>query len=326
MIDKTYRPNIYTLVLLIIISLIYNIVCYYKFTDSFIFVDSKVINNSYSNNFTIFRKSITSAKEKYVEGFSYPNPQLCPDWGKKLKVVIMVISKPSHYDIRMKIRRTWGQKRSDIAVVFLMGKTNDRRIETLLEAEKLACGDMVFAHFKENYRNLTLKSMSVIHWVSKYCRDADFLLKVDDDVYVNIPRLLEVLYELNVKRKVLYGKVVRQRKVTRRNGTRYFVSLEEYPMEEFPRYLIGPCYLFPASLASVIYYASLIQPFNPMEDVFITGLVAKNLNFKIVNTPGILNDISEEEGFCAVFKMIALDKDKFIYYYKACKEWFQKRS
>lgn len=333
MLSKLNRRTISRLAMLVIISLFGNIFCYYKFGGSFIFIHSKMIIHSYSDNSTITRKYNMNIARRiyvediYVEGFSYPNPQACPSLGKKLKVVLMVISDPGNHDVRKEIRRTWGQNRSDVAVVFVMGTTNGMLLKSL-DAERFEFGDLVFARFKEDYRNLTLKSISVMQWVSEYCHMADFLLKVDDDMYINIPRLLEVLYGLNVKQKALYGEVTRWRKPTRQIDSRYFVSHEEYPGDFYPDYLLGGCYMMPASLASAVYHASLTQTFKTMEDVFITGFVAKSLNLKRVNTPGILNHrrIKDDFGSCAVFKVIAILKNMFIGHYKDCKESFQCRS
>lgn len=326
MLDKISHRKICGLFFLGIISFISNFVCYYIFSDNFIFIGDKVIQESSSGKNT-FLAIINAAKEKYVAGFSYPNPQICPDLGRKLKVVIMVISDPNHYNIRMNIRRTWGQNKSDVAVVFLMGTTDSEDTRKSLKAERLACGDMVFARFREDYRNLTLKSMSMMQWVSEYCPRAHFLLKADDDMYINVPRLLEVLYKLNVDRRALYGELIRWRIPERQNDSQYFVSLEEYAEKVYPDYLIGPSYLLPASLASTIYNKSLTLPFNSMEDVFITGLVATSLNLKRINTPGFLNDQSFQSnyGACAIFKVITMSKTKFYKYYKDCEGWFQSR-
>ena len=54
-------------------------------------------------------------------------------------------------------------------------------------------GDLVQENFVDSYRNLTLKTLMAIRWASTYCSNANFVLKIDDDVLVNPSPLLEYL-------------------------------------------------------------------------------------------------------------------------------------
>lgn len=43
-----------------------------------------------------------------------------------------------------------------------------------------------------------------LFWASKYCSDVDFVLKVNDDVWVNAPRFLDY-FESNVHQNHFFG-------------------------------------------------------------------------------------------------------------------------
>ena len=46
-------------------------------------------------------------------------------------------------------------------------------------------------HFIDNYFNLTLKTISMMKWISDYCYKVKYVLKVDDDMFVNMQNLTD---------------------------------------------------------------------------------------------------------------------------------------
>ncbi|NWI62714.1 B3GT4 galactosyltransferase, partial [Todus mexicanus] len=58
-----------------------------------------------------------------------------------------------------------------------------------LEAEGRLRGDLIVGSFADTYGNLTLKTLLLLRWAAARCPRAPFVLKADDDVYVNLPAL-----------------------------------------------------------------------------------------------------------------------------------------
>ena len=86
--------------------------------------------------------------------------------------------------------------------VFLLGHAvGDSILNEYLEAEGKIHRDLIRGAQKEHYHNLTLKTQTGLEWASKYC-DFEFLLKADDDVFVNPYNRLDYL-----GKPELYGKV-----------------------------------------------------------------------------------------------------------------------
>ena len=50
--------------------------------------------------------------------------------------------------------------------------------QLMLEEEHKLYRDIVQGSFIENYKNLTLKSIMGLKWVSQYCKEAPFAIKV----------------------------------------------------------------------------------------------------------------------------------------------------
>ena len=57
----------------------------------------------------------------------------------------------------------------------------------------------------DDYYNLTLKVVGLLNWINDHCSRVDFVLKVDDDVYVNVQNLLAVMKNLNSSEQSMYG-------------------------------------------------------------------------------------------------------------------------
>ncbi|NXX47410.1 B3GT4 galactosyltransferase, partial [Tricholaema leucomelas] len=54
-------------------------------------------------------------------------------------------------------------------------------------------GDLLQGDFRDSYSNLTLKTLLLLRWAAAHCPSAAFLLKADDDVFVNLPSLTSYL-------------------------------------------------------------------------------------------------------------------------------------
>ncbi|NWS79246.1 B3GT4 galactosyltransferase, partial [Crotophaga sulcirostris] len=73
-----------------------------------------------------------------------------------------------------------------------------------LRAEALRHGDVLQGAFPDAYANLTLKTLLLLRWAASRCGAARFVLKADDDVFVNVPALTRYLAALPVPTPPLY--------------------------------------------------------------------------------------------------------------------------
>ena len=79
-------------------------------------------------------------------------------------------------------------------------------VEANIEKEYRKHGDVIKVDISDTYNNLLLKSVSILNWVFKFCPRVDFLLKVDDDVYVNVRNLVATIRDLSLSDLSVYGK------------------------------------------------------------------------------------------------------------------------
>ena len=143
-----------------------------------------------------------------------PNAALCTaaNGEKAPFLLVIVCSAVNNTEARNAIRETWmkwkqpnkinktngspttnGHETPRIEIAFLVGEIGNETLQNRIYSESEAHGDIIQEGFYDSYLNLTLKSVMLLKWVTTYCPEVNFVLKTDDDMYVNVPVLIEYL-------------------------------------------------------------------------------------------------------------------------------------
>jgi hypothetical protein len=140
---------------------------------------------------------------------------------KSRSLFIGVISGPGNFERRATIRRTWHvhlnknqqNKKSNknalldlLRFAFVIGQTNDSVVQQQVKDESEKYGDILQINMMDKYVDLSVKLTGLFHWLDTFCSRVDYVLKVDDDVYVNVHNLATVLHSLNVSEPSVYGR------------------------------------------------------------------------------------------------------------------------
>lgn len=227
----------------------------------------------------------------YESGHTEPNADLCPDAGESLRLLILITSAPAHQEARLAIRQTWGHyaTRRDIRIAFVLGQTTVPVVQDLLTAEHYLYGDLIRARFVDSYNNLTLKTISSLEWIDTYCPRVAFILKTDDDMFINVPRLLAFVEKHARDTRVIFGRLAKKWKPIRNKKSKYYVSPQQYFPPVFPQFTTGPAYLMSGDIVRDLYDKALNQTYLKLEDVFTTGIIAQLVNVKRVHVNEFLN-------------------------------------
>lgn len=199
--------------------------------------------------------------------------RICPMNGKDIELLILIFSRRENMELRMAIRNTWGNldKRMDVAMAFVLGDSLDDWLSSSLTEENYEYGDLIRGNYLDTYNNLTLKTISCLEWVDKYCNRAKYILKTDDDVFINVPRLMKFLSKRK-KKRVIYGRKMR------------------YSKKPFNTWFCtGPAYVLSGGIIHDLYVQALKMHFLKNEDVFVTGLVANILRIKRIHANSFYN-------------------------------------
>lgn len=228
-------------------------------------------------NIDNYTERLILTRDIYEPGYSQSHPELCPKRGASLRMLILVASAPNNTEERNAVRQTWGYyaRLADVALAFMLGSSPGDKVS--LAAEDGLFGDMIMGNSVDSYPNLTLKTLSMLEWADAYCPHAPWVLKTDDDVFVNVPRLL--LFTSAPERaratRSMWGSLhFHPPKPNRSKGARYYISSVQFPGAELPIFASGAAYLLTADAVRPLLAAAPDEPYIPLEDVFVTGILA----------------------------------------------------
>ena len=202
-------------------------------------------------------------------------------------LVAIVPSPPGDSATRRVIRGTWGGAISSrrwpgvpgplpaaSQVFFVLGTSRHADLARRVQQEAEEHDDLIVGDFHDSYRNLTLKTLAGLSWVSRRCSGTRFVMKVDQDTLVDFPRLLHfLLRHQSSLRNAVVGKLYYDSQ--RLNSGKWKVSALEYPFSRYPTFAGGPCYLISTEAVPRMVNASRFLPSLSMEDVQVTGIVAQ---------------------------------------------------
>ncbi|XP_061169107.1 beta-1,3-galactosyltransferase 5-like [Saccostrea echinata] len=217
---------------------------------------------------------------------------------KKLSLVILTKSKASNFEMRNAIRKTWGHMTdSDITIVFMLGHIAG--LEAKIRNESDSYTDIVQEDFIDSYKNNTLKTTMAFNWAAEFCPNADFILYVDDDVFVNLENVKKYIERKERRRGLLAGQLLRFSTPYRDEDSKWFVSWKEYPFDKYPPYLGG---FFILTSQDVTSYFSIAIPYIkaiPIDDAYL-GIVAAKLNIMPKSCPGLVRNMPGSVSHAAV--------------------------
>ncbi|XP_056304131.1 beta-1,3-galactosyltransferase 2 [Danio aesculapii] len=214
--------------------------------------------------------------------FTLDQPDICKQ--KNPFLVLMVPVAPYEVKARSAIRSTWGNETTvqgkAVLTLFLVGLiegADSEKVQKQLEEESRQHRDLIQSNFVDSYFNLTIKTMVIMDWLATRCPQANYSMKIDSDMFLNVNNLVTLLSAPNTPREnYITGVLMRNRFVVRNKNSKWYVSKELYPEPKYPTYLLGMGYVFSNDLPSKIVEASkYVKPFN-IEDAYI-GACLKQL-------------------------------------------------
>ena len=205
---------------------------------------------------------------------------------KRNLLLLMIFSRPMNVEGRQRIRATWGKtfhgSRSNfVSRVFLLGISGEKDEAPWQEAKKF--GDILLGEFRDTYVNLTLKTIMGYDWFSSDCNNVDFLMKTDDDMYVNTAALVTALQTKRNWQMKMIGYCMGYYPVRRDLSKKWAMPWDEYPDTLFPYFCSGTGYVIGGTAARKV--AAILKwiPVFRVEDAYI-GVALTRLEDKVTMT------------------------------------------
>ncbi|CAM9381428.1 unnamed protein product [Chrysoparadoxa australica] len=217
-----------------------------------------------------------------------PTPQArgC-DKSQKLLLLVGIKTTVGHFEERQALRETWlgaGKATPEVCVWFAVGEPplegeEASLLRLALEAEQLRYGDLLTGSnglvVQDSYTSLVEKTTGLMSFACEHY-DFEYLLMSDDDIYLQLDKLLGALREESTPKEGFYaGQVWSHRysravKPQRALQHKNHLSELQWPLSELLPFAIGPHYLL--SKDCVEFVASnrhQLKPVGTLEDVSI---------------------------------------------------------
>ncbi|XP_026272610.1 lactosylceramide 1,3-N-acetyl-beta-D-glucosaminyltransferase [Frankliniella occidentalis] len=224
--------------------------------------------------------------------FSYLlNADPCED--EDVEGVLIVTSHAGHVELRSAHRRAY--PRVDLLGlglrrVFLLARQPQHQDDADRDARALRdegrrFKDIVQGDFVEAYRNLTYKHTMGLLWATRYCPQARLVIKMDDDIVVDLYQFVDVVKKHQQQRRHqeawMFGYVLRGLQPSREPANKWFVTRAEYAGDAYPDFVSGWLYAAPAAVARALAAAAARWTARAgyfwIDDLLLTGMVRETL-------------------------------------------------
>ncbi|XP_039546918.1 beta-1,3-galactosyltransferase 2-like [Pimephales promelas] len=227
-------------------------------------------------------------------------------------VVLIIPVSPGNVAARDAIRSTWGSEKvvadKTVSLLFLIGWPTSEDSEKLQEdllRESEKHHDILQSDFWDSYYNLTIKTAVMLEWLSAYCQNAQYAMKIDSDMFLNVKNLVNLLLPAP-KQNYMTGLVARNAMVLRDPHSKWYLPITAYSPFHYPPYALGLGYVFSLDLAGKLIEAAQHVKAVYIEDVFV-GMCMKHLGIDLTNPPdgSLFNVFPVDYNRCHYSKLIA---------------------
>ncbi|XP_012940776.1 lactosylceramide 1,3-N-acetyl-beta-D-glucosaminyltransferase, partial [Aplysia californica] len=230
----------------------------------------------------------------HPHGYVHNHERICEE--RQARLLFVVPSAPDNFQRRKGMRNSLVMKyvkndSNSAVLLFFLGlprfvgrKTVE--IQSKINAEQEKYNDIVQLNFTDVYATTVVKMVSILKWESTFCYNADYVIRIDDDIEVNVSDAVAVVFRTgDYYHNFLLGTVNTGWAPIRAKESKYYVSELEYPPLTYPPFALGGLQAYPLQTARLLFEASLRLKTVWLEDVYITALCASKVNATLLADP-----------------------------------------
>uniref|UniRef100_A0A8D2L751 Hexosyltransferase n=1 Tax=Varanus komodoensis TaxID=61221 RepID=A0A8D2L751_VARKO len=220
---------------------------------------------------------MSTLKANISRAYVVSSSEACSD--KEIFLLALIFTSPENSLRRSAIRGTWANlthvRDYTVLALFLLGKPSSEATQQELIKEMKQHQDLIQGDFLDSPENQTLKTLRTIEWVITFCSQARFILKTEEEMFINLPTLVEYLLNLrNHPEDIYLGRLVPQETPNRDPQSHSYIPLHKYSEMYYPDYCSATAFVISQDVARKIYVASKEVPLILPPGVFV-GICTK---------------------------------------------------
>ncbi|KAL7070677.1 hypothetical protein ACQ4LE_009777 [Meloidogyne hapla] len=254
---------------------------------------TNIVINQNEENLINFTLSFSNIQKHY----KMEKPKIEPCNGKQIKLLVLVISRRELLQRRMGIRYSWGKDASKNMLIRYViggpteGEEDSEKLDKILNKEQEQFGDLIlYFNLAEGYDQLQFKIGVAFQWQQKWCSNAEFVMKIDDDSLIDLPRWdfwIEKKFKKQLKEvkngMAFFGHLFNDNSPIRAEDNKWYVSEKEFPNKVYPNHMHGSGYFATGkAITSIMKHTKEAYAIH-IEDALWSGILAEKGNVTRVN-------------------------------------------
>ncbi|KAI1730520.1 galactosyltransferase domain-containing protein [Ditylenchus destructor] len=200
---------------------------------------------------------------------------------RQYDVIFVIHSKNSNFKERNFLRDKYFKKASSKEIkstqtifVVSLQSANQSVITNIMDESKSFEDMLIVENVDDDYHRLVYKARAWIAFLYDRCKSRRYspkhIVKMDDDVQVNIPALLQQLQHFERQKKFVLCRLFQNGQISRNPQSKWFLSKTEYENSALGLYCQGMAYVFSIDLLAKMYSNIYKVQYLWMDDWYVT--------------------------------------------------------
>ena len=263
------------------------------------------INIIKSSNSASTTKRKDECNNCFTHNFKYviDNTDICNLYSGQIEIELLILILTAHSNVQQRnaLRETWlthtKNNTANVRYAFLLGEVKDTKLKEDIAKESGVYNDIIKEDFVDVYSNLTYKTIMGFKWAATKCGVTKAVLKTDDDMYINVPNVLNIVRNnFTSLQTSIVGSCKNGEGPIRNPTSKWFASINSYPGKLYPGVCSGTGYLTSLNVVRKVLEISPQVPFFHLEDVYV-ALCIQKLGYHAKSFPGF-NRLRPELDAC----------------------------
>ncbi|XP_038637729.1 putative UDP-GlcNAc:betaGal beta-1,3-N-acetylglucosaminyltransferase LOC100288842 [Scyliorhinus canicula] len=218
-----------------------------------------------------------TVKRNASEYFHISSAEACGD--SDLFLLAIISSQAENLTQREVIRKTWANMSQvqgyGLLTLFAIGIPQTQAAQEEINREYENHRDIIQGTFLDSTNNAILKTTMIMRWTVTFCSKALFILKSDEETFINYRSLMEYLLSLKRHAEDLYiGRVHHQVMPIRDPLSKYYVPVSLYSRKYYPDFCSATAFVISQDVARKVFVVSMDMESSMPEDIFV-GICAQ---------------------------------------------------